>query len=54
MFEDLCKQSITIERYLTAPLPEERLRYLRHLRGFGARKGMLLKMADGQLRGLSP
>ncbi len=49
MFEELFTRPITIERYLAAPLAEERLRYLQHLRDSGARKGTLQKMATAQL-----
>ena len=49
MFEELFTQPITIERYLTAPLAEDRLRYLQYLRDSGARRGTLQRMAAAQL-----
>ena len=48
MFEELFTRSITIERYLAAPLAEDRLRYLQHLRDSGSRKSTLQRMAAAQ------
>ena len=49
MFEDLFSQPWTIESYRTAPLVEERLRYLRHLADSGARPHTLERMAATQV-----
>ena len=49
MFEELFTQSRTIERYRAAPLAEYRQRYLKHVRGSGAKRGTLQKLAGDQL-----
>ena len=49
MFEELFAIPAFIRKYLTAPLAEPRARYLRHLKGLGARRGTLRQSANDQL-----
>ena len=49
MFEELFAKSRTIERYRAAPLAEERLRYLQHLRDAGVKPSTLQGVAASQL-----
>ncbi len=48
MFEDLFTDGSTIERYRTAPLLDERLRWLEHCAEAGARQGTLRQVASHQ------
>ena len=50
MFEELFTNSVIVERYRAAPLPEPRERYLRHLAESGARHRTLRAMALDQVR----
>ena len=49
MFDELFKEPATIEKYQAAPLAQERLWYLRHLEGTGAKQKTLRNMAMDQL-----
>ena len=49
MFEQLFRETATVERYQTAPLVESRLRYLRHWRKLGAKHWTLRKIAFAQV-----
>ena len=49
MFEELFTDRNTIEKYRTAPLPGERLRYLAHCARTGSRPGMLRRIAVHQV-----
>ena len=49
MFEDLFTDGSAIERYRAAPLLDERLRWLEHCAGTGARQTTLRKIASCQL-----
>ena len=49
MFEELFTLPRALEKHRTAPLAEQRLRYLQHLKEAGARRSTLRKSANDQL-----